>query len=247
MSHRGAASLLALAWIVAPARAADKPGVAWKFDNPFCGVVARMGPFSKGAGYGLTLAADGGSAVDAHVTVIGATDAYDVHVKAALNGPPEDRESLPVVVDVPRDAKAAYYYVDSYAIDGGANTSCPSYVSGVGDAVIQGEPGNAPTIAAQHLQALGPLQCGSVYTGPGMHGQLQTAVGVYGGKPLTVVGRAYLDSNGRSVREEIVRTSGVEGFDRFMLGALHEHEFTPAKFLCTPVVGTIDVEVKYFP
>ncbi len=245
MSYRGAASLLALAWIAAPARAADKAAVAWKFDNPFCRVVARMGPSSKGSGYGLALDADGGSTVDAHVTLVGATDAYDVHVNAALNGSPDDRESMPFLVDVPDSAKIEYYFVDSYAVDGAASTTCPSYVSGVGDAVVA-VPGGAPTIA-QHLQALGSLKCGSVYTGPALRGQLESAVGAYGGKPLTVVGRAYIDSNGRSVREQIVRTSGIEGFDQFMLGALHEHEFTPAKFLCTPVVSTIDVELKFFP
>jgi hypothetical protein len=205
-----------------------------------------MGLLGNGEGYGLALAAADGSAVDAHVTLVGATDAYDVHVNSALSGPPEDRESPPVFVGLPDDAKIAYYFVDSYTVDGGASTACPSYVSGLADAEF-GAPAGTPTIEAQHLQALGSLKCGRVYTPPQMHGQLESAVGAYGDRPLTVMGRAYLDSNGHSVREQIVRSSGVEGMDAFLLGALHEHEFTPARFLCTPVVSTIDVQLKYFP
>src|ERR1700729_151966 len=138
---RAAASLLALAWIAAPARAADTPAAAWKFDNPFCRVVARMGPFGKDDGYGLAIAAAGGSSVDAQVTLVGATDAYDVRVNSDLSGPPEDRETPPVLVAVPADAKIAYYFVDSYAIDGAPSSECPSYVSVVGDAVFDGPSG----------------------------------------------------------------------------------------------------------
>ena len=76
---------------------------------------------------------------------------------------------------------------------------------------------------------------------------LQSRVGVYGGRPLTVVARAYIDSNGYSISEEIVQSSGVDGMDKFMLGAVGVHQFTPAQFLCVPVVGTMDVELKYFP
>jgi hypothetical protein len=205
-----------------------------------------MGPFGKDDGYGLAIAAAGGSSVDAQVTLVGATDAYDVRVNSDLSGPPEDRETPPVLVAVPADAKIAYYFVDSYAIDGAPSSECPSYVSVVGDAVFDG-PSGTPTIEAKHLQALGSLKCGSIYTGPRLRGELESAVGAYGNRPLTVVGRAYLDSNGHSIREDIVRSSGVEGMDTFLLGALHEHEFTPAKFLCTPVVSTLDVELKYFP
>lgn len=205
-----------------------------------------MGPFTERHGYGLTLGVAEGASVDAHVTLVGATDAFDAHVNAALTGPPDDLETAPVVVDVPPEAKVAYYFVDSFAIDGGSSTSCPSYISGVGDATFGGT-GEPSTIVAQHLQALGSLKCGNVYVGPEVRGQLESAVGAYGNQPLTVVGRAYLDSNGHSVREDIVHSSGVEGMDAYLLGALHEHEFTPAKFLCTPVVSTIDVQLKYFP
>ncbi|HXO16951.1 MAG TPA: hypothetical protein VN909_02150, partial [Candidatus Dormibacteraeota bacterium] len=101
MFLRAVALLVALASLAAPASAAGTPAAVWKFDNPFCRVVARMGPFSKGNGYGLALAAAAGSAVDAHVTLVGTTDAYDVHVNGALSGPPDDRETPPMVVGVP--------------------------------------------------------------------------------------------------------------------------------------------------
>jgi hypothetical protein len=84
-------------------------------------------------------------------------------------------------------------------------------------------PPNVPGIAAQHLQALGPLSCGHVYTQPAMRGQFQSAIGDYGNKRLTVLARAFIDSNGYSIREQLLQSSGVQGVDQYELGAIHVH------------------------
>jgi hypothetical protein len=124
--------------------------------------------------------------------------------------------------------------------------TCPSYVFPVGQ-TISGVPADVASIQARHLQSVGPLKCGHVYVPPQLNGDLQSPVGIYGGKPLTVVARAYIDSNGYSLSEEIIRSSGVDGMDKYMLGAVGVHQFRPARFLCVPVVGTADIELKYFP
>ncbi len=227
--------------------AATSSTTIWKYDNPFCGVVARVAPIADGTGYAVALDASAGNTVDAHVTLVGASDAYDADLTGQpLVGTPDDRHSDGVIVKLPNSAKIAYFFVDSYAIDGGKSVSCPSYVFPVSTATLNVPPG-VSGIAAQHLQALGSLPCGHVYVPPSMHGQFQSAIGKYGNRRLTVVARAYIDSNGRSVREELLTSSGVEGVDQFELGAIREHQFMPAQFLCTPVVSTIDVEMHYSP
>jgi hypothetical protein len=246
MLRRAAAFLVALESLAAPARAADAPAAHWKYDNPFCRVLARVAPAPDGSSYALALFAAGGTALDAHVTLVGDTDAYDAHAGSlALNGPPDDRQSPAMLLKLPDNAPIRYFFVDSYTLDG-KSVTCPSYVFSVRNGALDVMAG-APTIEASHLARLGSLTCGRVYMPPQMHGDLQSAVGDYGGEPLTVTARAYIDSNGYSIREEIVQSSGVAGLDSYMLGAVGVHQFTPAHFLCVPVVGTTEIELKYFP
>jgi hypothetical protein len=124
--------------------------------------------------------------------------------------------------------------------------TCPSYVFPVG-AASSDSPAGAPSIEAHHLQKIDAPKCGRVYAPAQMRGDLESLVGDYGGKPLTAVAQAYIDSNGYSVRQEIVQSSGVAGVDAYLLGAIGMHQFAPAQFLCVPVVGTVDIELKYFP
>jgi hypothetical protein len=231
-----------------PVRAEDAVPPAWKHNNPFCNVLSSVVFTGNPGKYAVGLFTGSGSTIDAHVTMIGATDAYDAHVTGLqLLGAPGDRQSGGVLVTVPPEARIAYYYVDSYAIDGAAPVTCPSYVFIVDDRTVSA-PDSARSIDAAHLQAIPALKCGRVYTRPELRGDLQSAVSSgYGDHSLVVVARSYIDSNGYSIREEIVQSSGVAGFDAYMLGAMHEHQFAPAKFLCTPVVGTIEVQLKYGP
>jgi hypothetical protein len=247
MVGRAAVLLVALFGMCVPARAADTPSAKWKYDNPFCQVIAQAARTSDGSGYGLALFAAGGEKVDAHVTLITQTDAYDADVNVLLSGPPDDRQTGAVLVKLPASAAVQYSFVDSYVLDGNGAVTCPSYVFPLDDSTTS-VPAGVEAIVAQHLQALGPLKCGHAYTPPQMRGDLQSPVGMnYGDRPLTVVARAYVDSNGYSIKEDIVQSSGVDGLDKYMLGAVGVHQFAPAQFLCVPVVGETEVELKYYP
>jgi len=206
-----------------------------------------MAATSDGSGYGLAIYAAKGAAVDAHVTLISDTDAYDAHVASAvLSGPPEDRTSGTMLVKLPAPGAIKYYYVDSYTIDGGDVQSCPSYPNKLGEP-IPAAPEGVPALAAQHLQSLDVSKCKELYRMPGLGGQLTSIVGSYGNKQLTVETRVYIDSNGRAVRESIVQSSGVEGVDQFAIGAIQEHRFSAAELLCTPVVSEMLIDLKYDP
>jgi hypothetical protein len=247
MSLRAAASLVALAALAVPARAADDAALKWKYDNPFCQVVAGVTPASEGRGYQLALFTSRGATIDAHVTLVSANDAFDAHVAGMpLSGSPGDRQTEPMLLTVPSSDPPRYFFVDSYAIDGAAAVTCPSYVFEVAEETVA-LPTGAPEIHAAHLQSIGPLKCGETYTQPRMRGDLTSPAGAYGGGRLVAVVRAYVDSNGYALREELAQSSGVEGWDKFALGAVGVHQFDPARFLCVPVVGQIEIKLTYYP
>lgn len=246
MLGKVAAFLAALASFASAARAAELPSAAWKYANPFCGVIASMAPIAGGTQYALVLYASHGTTLDAHVTAVSAKDAYDIHVGAAnLSGPPEDRRSDPVVVSFSDGAEPQYFFVDSYTLDRGAGVTCPSYVFELDDPV-EGSP-SVPPIFAQHVQALGKLQCAKMYEAPGTGKGMESFLGQYGNRPLTVEILVSIDSNGQAVDEQVLHSSGVDGVDKAAAGIISIHRFVPARFLCTPVVGTMRLQLEYDP
>lgn len=257
MFRRAAVLVVALFAVFPRAGVADEPTSHWKYENPFCQVVAAVAPIpdvvasiaavGSQTRYLLDLFTPSGITLSAHVTLVSGSDAYDAAVPDSdLSGSTDDRKLEPLIVTLPAPDKVDYFFVDSYSVDRGAGVTCPSYVFTVGE-TLSGSPAGLRSIEAQHLQKIVPPKCGKVYADPGMRGDLLSPVGAYGGKPLTVVARAYIDSNGYSIKDEIVQSSGVDGMDKYMLGAVGVHQFRPAEFLCVPVVGTMLIELKYFP
>lgn len=242
-----AAFLVALLYSCVPVRAADAPPAAWKYDNPFCGVIAAVAPLGNSGRYGLTLFAQQGMTLEAHVTLVSDTDAYDVTVPDTnLSGPITDRQMEPVVVTLPAKDAIKYYFVDSYAPDRGASVSCPSYVFPLDDPVADASSG-VPSIEAKHLQSLGKLACGAMYRPPSGGGNDLGAMGHFGNRRLTTEYRVFIDSNGRDVGQKLLASSGVDALDAAARGNLQNHQYSPAQFLCTPVVGEIDIRLDYDP
>lgn len=257
MFRRAAVLVVASLGLLPRTAAADEPASQWQYDNPFCQVVAAVVPIPDVVAsiaavggesrYALNLFTPGGTTLSAHVTLVSDTDAYDAPVPDGnLSGPPDDRRLEPLIATLPARDTINYFFVDSYSLDHAATVTCPSYVFPVGTA-LSSAPTGLRSIDAQRLQKIALPKCGKVYVEPAMRGDLMSPVGAYGGKPLTVVARAYIDSNGYSIKDEIVQSSGVDGMDKYMLGAVGVHQFRPAEFLCTPVVGTMLIELKYFP
>jgi hypothetical protein len=247
---------MALASFGAPVLAAGVPVAHWKYDNPFCDVIAAAAPLpdvvasvslSPGnSRYALQLHARAGATLGAHVTFVSDTDAYDAAVPVAnLSGPAEDRERETLVVALPSPDRAGFFFVDSYSVDGHASVTCPSYVFPVGEPLASGESG--AVVAATHLQSLGKLPCGQVYRPIGFGEDFGSLTGRYGNRPHSVRYHAYVDSNGRALREVLLQSSGVPGVDAAALGDIQIYAFKPAQFLCTPVVGEVVIEMDYNP
>ena len=248
MVGRAAAFIAALASLAVGARAADLPAAPWKHANPFCDVIAAVAPIAGGSQYALGLYAARGTTIEAHVTAISASDAYDIEVADTnLSGAPEDRQSEPVIVSFSDGAAPKYYFVDSYSIDRGKSVTCPSYVFEPGDPVEGAPPPGVTPIFARHLQSLGKLACGKAYQPPGSGGQMESFIGSYGNRPLEVELAAYIDSNGQAIDERVTQSSGVDGVDKAAAGIVSIHHFAPARLLCTPVVGEMRLKLEYEP
>jgi hypothetical protein len=257
MLLRAAVLLMAVASFGAPALAADAPATQWKFDNPFCDVVAAVAPLpdvvaattpvSGPSRYAVDLHARSGATVAAHVTLISDTDAYDATVpEAKLSGPMEDRVTSPFIVTLPKADSIKFFFVDSYAADRAAGVTCPSYIFPIGEPLESQESG-APVLTAAHLQALGKLACGKVYQPIRLGADFGSLVGQYGNQAHAVTYDAYIDSNGRALREVLMQSSGIPDLDAAALGEIQQANFRPAQFLCTPVVGEIELNQEYFP
>ena len=225
--------------------------------SPFCDVSARVVAGGASAAepangaapssYWVLLDAQSGSTVDAHVTLVGDTDAYDVAiVKTAIAGEPFKKHSNWLLVNMPKPVAIHYAYVDSYAIDTGTPMSCPSVVRHVGDltasagsTAIAGPAvtSNAPAaFAAAYLQALPKLPCGKVFqeatvTHPANPGGFNT------GKRLSATIAVFLDSLGHPIKTYVYGPSGSDVADFRALASAQATKYSPATFLCTPVVG----------
>lgn len=247
MKGLSAAALAALFLLVARVQAADVSGAVWKYDNPFCSVIGRMDPLHDGSGYSLVLYAARGASLDAHVTLVSRTDAYDASVtRAELSGPPTDLEAAPAIVTLARNQRIEYFFVDSFALDGGRVVTCPSYVFAVGNDPLDSVEG-APTVPARHVQSLDQTACGRMYQEAEEPPDIGGLIGRYGNKPLSVELRAYLDSKGHAIEVKTLKSSGVDGVDQTMVGIVQQAQFVPARFLCTPVVSELLVRADYAP
>ena len=260
-------------WCVASAAAAGLPSPSpspaatpspppWL--SPFCPVSAVVIPWdaatdepagdAAGTAVALGIFSEKGRVADVHVTLIGDAAAYDAHVSdVELYGRAYDRKSAAMLVTLPSKLAIRYAYVDSYALDGSAQTSCPSAVEAVnvwkagasGDR--PGRPDSRASIAATYLQALPALPCGKVFTPAKVAKAAKDfkGIGYYGAGDRTAEIRIYLDSKGNLLQSYVYKTSGIAGVDSYALLEAQATTYTPATFLCTPVVSDYLFSVKY--
>jgi hypothetical protein len=257
LQERSALLLSLLCLVPSAAAAAVQPPApsasVWKFDNPFCEVLAALVPIegsAPGSEYGLQLYASHGTTVAAHLTLIGAEGAYDANVTASnLQGASIDRRSDALLVKLEKPEPIHYFFVDSFSIDGSAMAACPSYVfpSGSGPSADNIGGLELRTITAAFLQKLPALPCGKAYTGPSVAKGFDAIVGLYGNQPRSTELHVFIDSNGTPMRSSIMTSSGLEGLDAAAYAGVQYTRYHPATFLCTPVVGELDMKMDYSP
>ncbi len=199
----------------------------------------------------LSLSSVSGSKVDAHVKLISETDAYDVAVTdLALDSQPSAHSTGAIFVTLPKAATLRYAYVDSYRLDGGPEKSCATEPFDLRswEAALQAplsQP-TSPRFAAALIGPLPPLPCGKTYTDAHVARAFQPP-GINVNKAYTVQVGVLVDSEGHPVDTWIYKSSGIARADAIAKASALLSQYTPATFLCAPIVHAYLFRVDFDP
>jgi hypothetical protein len=214
--------------------------------DPFCAVdveAAAMSPTSLVA----HLRADGASA-GAHLVVFSATDAYAVDVPAlTLPGPRSIKNTASFEITLPKQIEAKFIYVDSYRLDGAAETACPTepreFKSGAAAIPAFSLPptGSMLHLAAKFVQVLPAVTCGGVSDAAKI--QMAVSPDFPRGPGIDVAEGAvriivYVDASGRATKAYVLSSTASRAEENVTKAAALQSTYTPARFYCTPVPGT---------
>jgi TonB family protein len=232
------------------ARAAD---ASW--DNPFCAASAvvvswdaarETYPIGASDTYLLYVTANAHTSYAARITMVGQNAAYEIDVPRTNSARPSG-----YIVTLPKTLAIDHYFVDGAGVDGASIVDCPSFVR-----TVRSQPSTKPTAAAlatfarlsaRLVQTMSPAACGAIYTPLRAAQAFSEPVGHFGDRELNARVEAFVDSNGVVVRTVLRSTSGVEGVDDAAIAEVQNGKFQPATFLCTPVVDSMMVLIKYKP
>jgi len=207
--------------------------------------------------YVLELFANGRTDVAGAVTLITSDSAYSVAIPRSdllRSAGSNDFYAEPILVAFDKPVDVHYAYVDQIGVDGAAPEACPTVVQQVhpftadaGNEFDVSIGGDVKPVNATFLQALPDLKCGRAYIPSGLPRGAGGVVGAYGNQRKSTVIRIYIDSNGIPAGASIERPSGIDGLDNNALGLVEHTRYEPAKFLCTPVVSEMSIEMEYNP
>jgi hypothetical protein len=184
--------------------------------------------------------------VGAHLILLSDTQAFEADVPDFSLESPSNRRTARFLIALPSPMSIKYVYVDGYDTDGGRFVDCPTEMSG--NATLQFRdkelPAHAasagaaiPVLTAKFRQALPPLTCGKIRIEARVKRVVQPnwAYGI--SKRISSQIVVYLDSNGTVVKTEVYKSSGFDAADEQVRMAAFNSTYTPAQFLCQPVVS----------
>jgi hypothetical protein len=259
------------------AGAGEQPAlaIAPELEDPFCALSARAVPWDANSNSPSATASSDALALavfsqpqaayfSAQVTLVGDVAAYEVVLShQALIAPSSSGKwlkssSATFVVALPKGATIRYTYVDSYSLDGGVNTTCPSEPREVEKAALSDRgldaksfrmdapASGAPRMSATFLQAIPSLSCGSMYSPVTVTRVNALPYGLATAQDRTAWVLVYVDANGRVVKTAITESSELDEGDAQALLA-RRTTYAPATFLCVPVVGSYNFRVDFRP
>ena len=220
--------------------------------DPFCAVTATARQIDTSATPAddpssnflrMWIFAEAGNRVDAHVTLISDTEAYDTFLQdVRLTDDGEGLESESLLVALPKAMRVRFVYVDSFAENGGSEISCPSEpwdLSRLKPLRMSPPAPQTRRVAAVFKQVLPPLSCGKIFSNARV---LKVIPPVY---PLSyfdherrVEIEIFVDSNGNAIKTSVYKSSGRPEFDNAATVSALRSKYVPPMLLCTPVVGT---------
>lgn len=220
--------------------------------DPFCAVTATARQIDTSATPAsdpssnflrMWIFAETGNRVDAHVTLISDTEAYDAFlqdVRLANDG--ERLESPSLLVALPKAMSVRFVYVDSFAINGGTETSCPSEpwdLSRGKPLQMPAPAAEVPRVAAVLKQVLPVLPCGKLFSNATVIKAIPPVYPLaYFDHDRSVQIEIFVDSNGNAIKTSVYKSSGRPEFDNAATVSALRSKYSPPMLLCTPVVGT---------
>jgi hypothetical protein len=184
-----------------------------------------------------------GASVSARVVVFSRSDAYVVDTPALpLSGTGPVRATTNFAIVLNKSIEPRYIYVDSYRLDGGAETECqaePVAFTG-GPFTAPSTPAARPTLqfSVSDVEALPPLTCGVERT----QATIKKAVAPGGFDTafphVSVQVLVYVDAHGRVARGYLYKPSWSNPDNAFSIEAASKSAYMPATFYCKPVAGS---------
>ncbi len=118
-----------------PAQPSTAPADASLWLDPFCALYATAQPIYTSPSEPLSpisnvlavgVFAEAGARADAHVTLLSDTGAYDAFLQdVPLADDGKGLRSHNILVQLPKAMRVRFVYVDSFAVNGGTEASCP--------------------------------------------------------------------------------------------------------------------------
>jgi hypothetical protein len=238
----------------APSAAPDPP----EWADPFCSVSYQLIYWDPSKGHGTSDATKyllgkliaPGSSVAERLILLTDTDAYDVTVdRQPLTGKEYLRSSGRFLIELPKEFKVKYAYVNSYKLDGAQEVNCPTEAHAFGkgtDNLPAPEVQNLTTYVATYKQPLPALPCGKTYV-PATVKHVVSPPGLQTDKRRVAQIVVFVNSDGNIAKSYVYRSSGVDYGDMRAIFAATHSQYVPAMFLCTPIVGEYLFTVDYMP
>jgi TonB family protein len=234
-----------------PAQPSTAPADASLWLDPFCALYATAQPIYTSPSEPLSpisnvlavgVFAEAGARADAHVTLLSDTGAYDAFLQdVPLADDGKGLRSHNILVQLPKAMRVRFVYVDSFAVNGGTEASCPSEpfdLSQVKTIRVPPPPAATARVSAVFKQSLPPLPCGKLFTNATIVKPVQPVYPLsYFDHDRSVQIEIFVDSNGNAVKSSVYKSSGLQAFDNAATQAALRSKYAPPMLLCTPVVG----------
>jgi TonB family protein len=201
------------------------------------------------------------SRLSGDVIVVTHDAAYDVkfsNLETQKDPPGERGVTSPILVTFPKPLAIEFAWVDQIGSDGAAPHSCPTEPFGT---VLSNAPNHGVKLPAR-IYSLGgfhvvpavfkmnlpPLSCADVYHpaqivdwGNQETEFFDTSQGLHAAATV----RVFVDSEGKAADVKVAQSSGSAIVDGAAVEKAAKARYSPAMFRCTPVVGSLMIDVNY--
>jgi hypothetical protein len=191
-----------------------------------------------------------GAMVSTRVIIFTSGNAYVADIPTLAlsgNGPVKATTNFAITSDKPIEPR--YIYVDSYRLDGGAETACPTepvaFATGASTAPTTPAAGLTLQFPVTDAKSLPPLPCGAEMKKATIRKAVapQEIDRSFGHIKVSVL--VYVDAGGRPVRADLLKPSMSNPDNNYAIEAAERSTYFPATFYCKPVAGSDVFEATF--